>query len=691
MRRLIGWGHCLVIGLVVGTRLASAEVPQLLHYQGQLADQNDVALQGEHTVTFRIYDTATGGTELWSESHPITLPRTGIFSVVLGSLTSLGTLDFNRSPLYLAIEVDGEGEMSPRQRLTSVIYAINAKTLQGVDASQLLRADVDTVASHQLKLTHAGVSLLIQPATDPPPDTNLLEVRNAAGATTFSADLEGDVSVAGNLSVSGTIAGSTSTTGTTSPSWTIGSAMNAATSNISLLFGNTSGQESIVFQGAGAHDFVFSENIRLNPQGQLQFPDAAGSGHVALRAPAAVATHILTLPATLGSTGQVLSTDASGNLSWVSVTTSSGTLTSVDSGAGLTGGPITSSGALDIGAGFGIQVNPDDVAVKLSSGAGLLADATGVSLLRSCADGELLKWNVASSAWQCAADNNAGSGGTVTSITASGGLTATPNPLTATGTISIAPGGVTSAAIAAGAITQAQLASDSVGAAALRSDAIQPGDIDVGDLPAHASAHQPGGVDPLPTATAVNIGSSNSVGASTSLARADHVHQGLHSLSAAGQPPLVGDASLAAGPSVILSQTGQVITIAAPPGNRVTAVNLTTPLTINTTAETTLLSATITKSQNSSILLILATVQLNDTGNPPTKTVDLKLFRGSTQLDANYSSLIGTAAQAVSQVPVTLHFWDAPPAGTYSFRLTARSSGAGAQATIRRLTVIELL
>lgn len=42
---------------------------------------------------------------------------------------------------------------------------------------------------------------------------------------------------------------------------------------------------------------------------------------------------------------------------------------------------------------------------------------------------------------------------------------------------------------------------------------------------AHASRHQPGGADAIPTATAVSIASSNAEGTSTSLARADHTHK----------------------------------------------------------------------------------------------------------------------------------------------------------------------
>ena len=42
---------------------------------------------------------------------------------------------------------------------------------------------------------------------------------------------------------------------------------------------------------------------------------------------------------------------------------------------------------------------------------------------------------------------------------------------------------------------------------------------------AHASRHQPGGADAIPTATAISIASANAEGISTSLARADHAHK----------------------------------------------------------------------------------------------------------------------------------------------------------------------
>lgn len=52
------------------------------------------------------------------------------------------------------------------------------------------------------------------------------------------------------------------------------------------------------------------------------------------------------LPPTNGTSGQVLRTDGSGNTSWI--TTATGTVTSVGTGTGLTGGPITTTGTISL-------------------------------------------------------------------------------------------------------------------------------------------------------------------------------------------------------------------------------------------------------------------------------------------------------------------------------------------------------
>lgn len=62
---------------------------------------------------------------------------------------------------------------------------------------------------------------------------------------------------------------------------------------------------------------VFETDITLNAQRELRLADADSSAYVGFKAPAAITSNrIWTLPAADGTSGQVLSTDGAGVLSW---------------------------------------------------------------------------------------------------------------------------------------------------------------------------------------------------------------------------------------------------------------------------------------------------------------------------------------------------------------------------------------
>ncbi len=99
------------------------------------------------------------------------------------------------------------------------------------------------------------------------------------------------------------------------------------------------------------------------------------------------------------SNGQCLTYNSStGGFTWSSCGTAGGvgTITGVTAGNGLTGGGT--SGALSL-------------ALNIQSGGGLSATASGLSLLRTCGDGELLKWTSSTSSWDCAIDVGGAGGG----------------------------------------------------------------------------------------------------------------------------------------------------------------------------------------------------------------------------------------------------------------------------------------
>ena len=73
----------------------------------------------------------------------------------------------------------------------------------------------------------------------------------------------------------------------------------------------------ITVDPSGTGIFKIAGDAQLQAQGDLRFADSDSSNYVAFQAPATVTSNITwTLPATDGTTGQFLSTNASGTLSW---------------------------------------------------------------------------------------------------------------------------------------------------------------------------------------------------------------------------------------------------------------------------------------------------------------------------------------------------------------------------------------
>ena len=105
-------------------------VPQTLVHQGRLFDVAGAPLGGRQTITYRIYDAPTGGMLLWSETNMVTLDE-GFFSVQLGATTPIAATVFNGSPRYLAVAVGADPEMTPREVVASVPYALVAGNVTG--------------------------------------------------------------------------------------------------------------------------------------------------------------------------------------------------------------------------------------------------------------------------------------------------------------------------------------------------------------------------------------------------------------------------------------------------------------------------------------------------------------------------------------------------------------------------------
>lgn len=109
---------------------ALATVPTTLSYQGTLTDKAGTGITGSRALVFSLYNVATGGTPLWSETQTLTV-ASGRFGAILGVVSSLD-VSMLGGDTWLGIGVQGEPEMTPRQKLTSVAYAMKAAVAESV-------------------------------------------------------------------------------------------------------------------------------------------------------------------------------------------------------------------------------------------------------------------------------------------------------------------------------------------------------------------------------------------------------------------------------------------------------------------------------------------------------------------------------------------------------------------------------
>ncbi len=109
---------------------ASALVPNVLTQQGRLLDAQSKTVTTLQQIVFTIYDTDTAGVALWTETQSVT-PDDGYFSARLGETTPIPATVFTGVKRYLGVKVGTDPEMTPRQTLVSVPYALLANNAIG--------------------------------------------------------------------------------------------------------------------------------------------------------------------------------------------------------------------------------------------------------------------------------------------------------------------------------------------------------------------------------------------------------------------------------------------------------------------------------------------------------------------------------------------------------------------------------
>jgi hypothetical protein len=224
----------LWIAVLAWHGLALASVPFALTEQGRLLDRNDQPVSGKISVKFSIHDSITGGAAIWSETQDITLDE-GYFSARLGEVTAIPKNVFNGQTRYLSIKVGTDDEMTPRQAIVSVPYALVADNATG---------DISPTS-----ITVNGTQLVDGTGHWVGPNSGLVGPAGPTGSTgpTGPTGTQGIPGPTGSTGPQGT-KGATGATGTTGSTGPTGPSGIVATASFSGFIGDVN---------SGASDYVF--------------------------------------------------------------------------------------------------------------------------------------------------------------------------------------------------------------------------------------------------------------------------------------------------------------------------------------------------------------------------------------------------------------------------------------------------
>ena len=140
-----------VLGLSIlclfGISTLQAQIPEQLQFRGVLTDTNGIAIDcvdalvcaTPPVIVVRIYtDSEAAIAPIFEETHQAVFVDQGIFDLEIGTFSPLDPGVFDQ-PLFLGLEINGDGEALPRQPILSVanaFQAIHAQHLGGLPGSE---------------------------------------------------------------------------------------------------------------------------------------------------------------------------------------------------------------------------------------------------------------------------------------------------------------------------------------------------------------------------------------------------------------------------------------------------------------------------------------------------------------------------------------------------------------------------
>jgi hypothetical protein len=278
-----------------------ASPPNLINFQGRLTDNNGVPVNStQRDIRLQFFDAATLGNLLGTYTAVDATVTNGVYSI---EVTPPANVFANNTTVYIEVAI-GNGivgadtlfeVLSPRTRIIAAGYALNADTLDGINSTSFVQGGGSGTANYAAYWTSANTIGSEQ---------YLSVSRGGTGAGTFASN--GILYGNGTGAIQVTTAGGSGTvlTGT-------GAApLYSATPTVTGV--TTTGQAGHIFNPFG---------IAAGNTGEIRFLELAANGtnYTGFKAPDAIGANLIyTLPSADGSTNQVLATNGSGTLSWIS-------------------------------------------------------------------------------------------------------------------------------------------------------------------------------------------------------------------------------------------------------------------------------------------------------------------------------------------------------------------------------------